>query len=292
MYELIKISEHDAYVDCPAKIGIVKTGEGHAVTIDSGSDKDAGKKVLKHIDAEGLKLDAVFATHSHADHIGGCKLLQDRTGCRVFAAGIECDITNHTALEPALLYGGFPLADLQHKFLMAQESVCEKLTPDVLPDGFEIIPLPGHSFDMIGIKTADGNVFLGDVVSAEETLKKYGIAFMMDVGAHLDTLEKLKTLDGKMFVPAHSPATDDIASLAQVNIDATIESAEKIVELCAQPVCFDKLLQGVFNAYGITMNTMQFALMGSTVRSYLAYLANTGKVKYFFDDNIMYWEKA
>ena len=44
MYELIKISEHDYYIDCPAKTGVVLTGNNEAVLIDSGSDKDAGKK--------------------------------------------------------------------------------------------------------------------------------------------------------------------------------------------------------------------------------------------------------
>ena len=44
MYELIQLTEHDYYIDCPAKIGLVKTGDDEAVLIDSGSDKDAGKR--------------------------------------------------------------------------------------------------------------------------------------------------------------------------------------------------------------------------------------------------------
>jgi len=51
--ELIKITDLCYYVDSPAKIGIIKTGESEVCLIDSGSDKDAGKKVLKHLDANG-----------------------------------------------------------------------------------------------------------------------------------------------------------------------------------------------------------------------------------------------
>ena len=45
MYELIRVSEHDYYFQSPAKIGLVLTGEREAVLIDSGSDRDAGRKV-------------------------------------------------------------------------------------------------------------------------------------------------------------------------------------------------------------------------------------------------------
>ena len=75
MYELIQVSEHDYYIDCPAKIGLIKTGDAEVILIDSGSDKDAGKKILKILDANAWVLKAVYNTHSHADHIGGNKLM-------------------------------------------------------------------------------------------------------------------------------------------------------------------------------------------------------------------------
>lgn len=66
--------------------------------------------------------------HSHADHIGGNQYLQKRTGCRIYAPGIECSFTRHPILEPISLYGGYPPKDLKHKFLMAQESEAQYLT--------------------------------------------------------------------------------------------------------------------------------------------------------------------
>ena len=71
MYELIQVSESCYYIQSPAKIGLVKTGEDRVVLIDSGNDKDAGKKIRKHLDANGWTLEAIFNTHSHADHLGG-----------------------------------------------------------------------------------------------------------------------------------------------------------------------------------------------------------------------------
>ena len=53
MYELIQISNTAYYIDCPAKIGLIRLNQTDVCLIDSGSDKDAGKKVLKHLDANG-----------------------------------------------------------------------------------------------------------------------------------------------------------------------------------------------------------------------------------------------
>ncbi len=191
MYELIQVSEQSYYIQSPAKIGLVKLNEQDVCLIDSGNDKDAGKKVKRILDANGWRLTAIYNTHSHADHIGGNKYLQGQTGCKIYAPGIECAFTRYPILEPSLLYGGYPCKELRHKFLMAQESDSQELTPACLPEGFEIIPLPGHFFDMVGFRTADDVVYLADCLSSKETLDKYKIGFIYDVAAYLDTLEKL-----------------------------------------------------------------------------------------------------
>ena len=288
MYELIQVSENAFYLDCPAKIGLVQT-EGGLVAIDSGSDKDAGKKVLKAVQARGQTLTAICSTHSHADHIGGNHYLQEQTGCAIYAPAIERDFTEHPLLESAFLYGGFPLDALRRKFLLAQESRAALLPEGALPGGLKAIPLPGHSFNMVGYRTAEDVVYLADCLAARETLDKYGLAFLWDVAAYLDTLEQVKTMEARCFVPAHAPATEDIAPLAQYNIDATLAAGELIAGLCREPVLFEELLRGIFDHYGTTLNPQQYVLVGSTLRSYLAWLQKLGRVNAVFEDNRMLW---
>ena len=292
MFELVQITENCFYIQSPAKIGLVKLGGSEVCLIDSGNDKDAGRKVRQLLDANGWKLTAIYNTHSNADHIGGNKYLQAQTGCRIFAPGIDCAFTRYPLLEPSFLYGGYPSKDLRHKFLMAQESSAEFLTEEDLPAGFSMIPLPGHFFDMVGFRTPDDVVFLADCLSSRETLEKYRIGFIYDVAAYLKTLENVKAMQAAMFVPAHAAATEDISDLAQYNIGTVLEIAGRIMELCREPMCFEAILQKLFLAYGLTMNFEQYVLVGSTVKSYLSWLKDTGKVTALFENGMLLWCQA
>lgn len=292
MYELTLLTETSGYLESPAKIGLVRLSETEVCLIDSGGDKDAGRKVRQLLEKEGWTLSAIYNTHSNADHIGGNRYLQGQTGCKVYAPGMECCFTNHPVLEPALLYGGRPPMELRHKFLLAQESDALPLTAEVLPEGMSLIPLPGHFLDMAGFRTADGVVYLADCLSSRETLDKYRIGFIYDVGAYLDTLEMVKTLDGAWFVPAHAPAAREIAPLAQYNIDAVNRIADHLLVLCREPLSFETLLRRVFVEYQLTMTFEQYALVGSTVRSYLSWLHDAGRMDAFFEDGRLLWRTS
>ena len=141
MYELIHALGSTYYIDCPAKMGLWIDGSD-ACLIDAGGDKDAAKKVLKVIAAQGWTLKAIINTHSHADHIGGNQHLQKTAGCRIYAHGMEADFTRHPLLEPSLLYGGYPHKELHHKFLMAQPSDVTPMDDPAFPAALEILPCP------------------------------------------------------------------------------------------------------------------------------------------------------
>ena len=292
MYELIQVSEQSYYIQSPAKIGLVKLNEQDVCLIDSGNDKDAGRKVRQILDANGWRLTAIYNTHSNADHIGGNKYLQGQTGCKIYAPGIDCAFTRRPVLEPSFLYGGYPCKELRHKFLMAQESDARELTQESLPEGFEIIPLPGHFFDMVGFRTPDDVVYLADCLSSRETLDKYQIGFIYDVAAYLNTLEMVKSLRADMFIPAHAAASEDVTDLAQYNIDKVLEIADKIIGICHEPLCFEAILQKLFADYGLTMNFEQYVLVGSTVRSYLAWLKDIGKLSAVFERHMLLWQRV
>ena len=116
-----------------------------------------------------------------------------------------------------------------------------------------IVKCPVCGAGMVGYRDADDVVYLADCLSSAETLEKYQIGFVYDVAAYLDTLETVKNLTARQFVPAHAPAAEQIAPLAQQNIDKVHEIAERITALCREPLCFEQLLQKLFEAYDLSM---------------------------------------
>ena len=289
MYDLNQVGESTFYMDSPANVGFF-TDKNKVYLIDGGSDKDAAKKALKHIESRGWTLEAVICTHSHADHAGGCALLQQRTGCKIYAAGVSAAIIKYSYLEPTYLYGGFAMKDLRSKFIMSPPCGCEELTPDVLPDGLEYTHIDGHDFEQTALKTCDGVWFVGDSVVSAETLSKYKIPFLYDIAEQLNTLQKLTELKGRLFIPAHCPPTEDITELARINAENIREVSETIKRLCSAGLTIDELLERLFAKFGIKLYLTQYALVGFTTRSYLSWLYEKGEIKPVFEGTRLLWK--
>lgn len=290
MFELVQVGERSYFINCPAKIGVYKIDNNNVYLIDSGNDKDAGRKVRKILDENGWSLKAIINTHSNADHIGGNHYLQQNTNCKIFTNGIETAFTRYPILETSFLYGGYPCRDLRHKFLLAEKSNAVDVTDESFPEELEIIPLPGHFFDMIGIRTPDNIVFLADCISSQSTLSKYQISFIYDIDAYLKTLDKVENMKADFFVPAHAEASKDIKDLVCINRKKVFEIADRLISICNIPLNFDLILQKIFTEYNLTMNFEQYVLVGSTVRSYLSWLKDTGKIKAYFECNQLLWQ--
>lgn len=292
MYELIQIGDKSYYINCPSKIGVYQQTETEVYLIDSGNDKDAGKKVRRILEEKGWTLKGIMNTHSHADHVGGNAYLQQQTGCKVFAGGIEAAFTEDPILEPTSLYAGYPCKDLRHKFLMAAGSKAVDFTDEDFPKEVEVIPLPGHSFHMVGFGLPDGTVFLGDCIAGESTLAKYQISFIYNVEEYLKTLDLVENMEGKIFVPSHVEPSESVKELVHLNRAKVYEIADAITGLLKEPMRTEELLKKIFDSYELVMNFEQYVLIGSTLRSYLSWLKDQGKLAVEFKENYLYWRSV
>lgn len=288
--ELVSVRAKTYYIKNATNIGIYKIDDENVYLIDAGNDKDAGKKILKIVTEQGWKVVGIITTHSNADHIGGAKVIQERTGCPVFANGIEKSFTEYPLLEPSFLYGGFPFKSLRNKFLLA--SSCNTLPlNENIPGCLEYFSLKGHFFDMIGIKTSDDVYFLGDSIFSPVTINKYHLFFIYDVREFLNTLDYLSTLEGSFFIPSHADGVSDISQLIKINRDKVIEILDFIYNICGKGITFEQILKCVFDEYKLEMNANQYVLVGSTIKSYLSYLSDENKISYEFIDNEMLWKQ-
>ncbi len=287
--ELKQVGSKTYYIENPTNIGIYNIDDNNVYIIDSGNDKEAGKKIIKIVEEQGWCIKGIINTHSNADHIGGNKVIQERLNVPIYAHGIEKSFTEFPILETSFLYGGYPFKDLRNKFLLAKESNVIEIDNN-LPEGLEYINIKGHYFDMIGIKTSDNIYFLGDSLFSEETINKYHLFFIYDIQEYLNTLDYLSTLEGNLYIPSHCEATSDISNLIELNRNIINEISNKIYELC-HDITFEELLKKVFDEYNLVMNPNQYVLCGSTIRSYLSYLYDNDKIEYYFKDNMMFWKQ-
>jgi len=287
--KLKQISGNTWYIPAPVNIGVC-INDNRAILIDSGNDREAGRQISKLLGEQGLELELIINTHSNADHIGGNAFLQKKTGCRIAASRLESAFIQDPVLEPAYLFGGFPSTEMRNKFLMAKPSTVTDVIPSTgtIPGtDLEVIPLPGHFFDMIGIRTPDDVAFIADSLFPENVISKYHIVFLYDIRAQLETLNRLETLQADHYLPSHGKLTADIRSLIDTNRKKIEEIIGRLLDICRNPVTVDDVFQAVCRAYAIELNPSQYVLVNSTVKSYLAYLIDGGKLEMDFHDGRM-----
>lgn len=356
---LVQLTDHTWLIPGPTNIGVVER-DGEAWLIDSGNDKEHGRKIRKALDERGWSLQGIVNTHSNADHIGGNDYLQRQTGCEIWASPVESAFIEYPRLEPAFLWGGYPVKELFSKFFEAKPSKVTHpiefeagqtnakagnkeakpgkssdgkgsgkglgksgggngggsrkkgagggngrggggggLPPETegvdwkeIAAGMRAVRLPGHFFDMIGVLSDDGVFFLGDALFGPKVLEKYRIPFIYDVRSYKETIGRVREIDAAHYVVSHGEPTSDIGETADVNL-ALLEGVEAaLLEITGREKGFDEILKAVCDRYGIELDIGQYVLVGTTVRSFLSYLYNEGKLGYEFRENRMYWMKA
>ncbi len=291
MFCLKQVGENTFYVESFANVGVFVYGK-KCCFIDSGGDKSSAERALSLIEERGLTLEKVFLTHSHADHIGGAAFLREKTGCGVYAPGACVPLVEYTSLGPVTLFGGFPTEEMSSRLIMSAPCECQKLTENVLPNGLEYVHIDGHDFEQVAFRTNDEVWFCADGVVGESILQSYKIAFMHNVGEHLSSLERLKTLEGKLFIPAHDKPVEDIKPLADKNIENVHFVLDKIKEFCKNGVTIDELLEKIFGEFHIKLYLTQYELVGHTARSCLAYLKKKGEIACIYQGARLLWKTS
>ncbi len=290
MYELVQVGEKTFYIACPSKVGIYKITESTICLVDSGLDKDAAKKIYKVIQEHNWNISFIINTHSHADHIGGNAFFQEKTHCPIYCVGADKMFIEFPELEASYLFGGFPNKDLRNKFFYSAKSNVSELTQEMIPKGLKIIRLDGHSFSQIGIKTDDNVWFLADAITGERIIEKYHVIFLADVRKSFESLKKIKSLTGSLFIPSHGDVLKDVTNLAQINIDKMNEIIHLLLLICKEATSSETVIKLIFDHFGLSMSFAQNVLVGSTIKSYLSYLYDEGKLEVIFIDNILLWK--
>ena len=260
--------------------------DNNVCVIDTGNSKDFGKIIDKVLIENNWNLKFIINTHSHADHIGGNRYLQNKYNCKIYTSKVECFFVNEPLLEPAMLYSANPARDMHSHLLKAGSSCCEDISLCNI-EGIKIINLEGHSLGQIGVVTEDEVCFVGDAYTSEKILNKYAIQYVYDIEKYLKTLEFLKTTSYKYYVPAHGEIETDCKNTIDININNIMNIENEIIETISEGISYNEFMKKIFSNYNIRMNMIQYHLINATIKSFLTKLEKENKIEFIFTNNEM-----
>jgi glyoxylase-like metal-dependent hydrolase (beta-lactamase superfamily II) len=285
-----------------SNIGLV-VEDGQGLLVDAGLDKDSARQALRVVEAMDVELAAVFLTHAHADHFGGAAYLQRRLDVPLYAPALEAAMMENPIIEPIYLFSGAaPIEELRGKFTLAPACQIDHVVPfqgtapeavEIGPFPVDVVPLPGHSLNQVGV--AVGTVlFCADAVFPAETLKKHKVIFCVDMDTTIATLERLPDLPYDQFAPGHGPAyaADEIGPICAANRERMEEVRAQVHDaLEAGPQGTASLVRHVAGHFKLRLRTpTSFFLTRAPVLAALSSLESAGQVTAKMKDNRLLWK--
>lgn len=277
MFKLIQCAESTYYLKCFANTGVYYLGNGEVILIDSCDHKKSYTDLDAQLEERGWRVKLIINTHAHVDHIFGDRFFKEKYGCEVCSSRIESHMTDISDIEGRIYFNAVPINRQNNYFFKPVSTFSKPLSDVKLPEGFEILPLPGHTFSMIGVKTPDNVWFLGDAVLSKGTFESYKLPFFFDVNESIKTQKMLTSLKGKLFVPSHSPACEDIAPLALYNADC-LEKLKDYFLSISDGRTVEEIFALCCKELGMKFGMDQFGKLIFTVKCFLQALIDDGKL--------------
>jgi glyoxylase-like metal-dependent hydrolase (beta-lactamase superfamily II) len=164
------------------------------------------------IEALGVKLsdiNLIISTHSHSDHIGGNKFIQDESGCDIAIHRIgKHFIDTHDDWATWWRYYGHAA-----EFFNATQALEDGDTIVIGPHEFRVVYTPGHAADGVVLYKQKEKILISSDALWENDMP--GMTLRVEGSTALfrfeESLEKIKELDIRMVYPGHGRPFDTVA---------------------------------------------------------------------------------
>lgn len=292
--ELIKLNGGSYYIDAPTNIGVYVFKNKNCLLIDTGINNTQARKIDDILKENTLHVKYIINTHSHIDHCGGDRYFTgEYPGCVVYASPLERVYMENSMLYPSMLFSSSPIKELWKE--KNKINVDFEVEPGILKlndEKLQIISLPGHSPQGIGIITPDRVCYLGDSIFSEEKIEKYSLPYLYSVQESIDTLKSIESVDSDYFVIGHSDKyykKDELSSLIDLNLKNIYSYIEEIKELLEQPLTREELFENILILHNLKSDIWQYHIYLSSLSSFISYLHDENIISSSIEDGKLYY---
>ena len=289
MFEIKKLKGNTFYFEAFSNVGIYAPDGKNALLTDACDHPRMVKSLDNQLGEMGFSVSCIIDTHGHVDHICGNKFFQQKYGCRLFSSEKEQAFIKYPSLESEFYYAGVDVKKTNNPYLLTEPSVTELIDRKNPPMGVEIVELPGHGFEMIGVITGDNVFFMADSIVSAKTWDEYRLPFFNNVNESIATLEKVKGIKADIYVPAHASPAESIEELADYNIKMFKEKKELTLSLC-EGRSFDMIFEEYAKIEGFKIRADRYPMFAVMVRNLLQSLVEDEKIHAVYDNHRLIYE--
>jgi glyoxylase-like metal-dependent hydrolase (beta-lactamase superfamily II) len=275
--------------------GILETGDGGCLIVDTGNSEDSGKKILKSCRAANLEPRAIINTHSHADHYGGNAYLVKQLEIPVYAPIFEEAILHYPILEPIYLWNGARAPkELHNKFLLSAPSPAKVLNEagkrKIAGLEIELLEVSGHAHIQFAVLAGEV-LFAADAVFGANILEKYPLSFMVDIENAREAIETVRYSGAKIILPGHGEPTTEINALCDANLAALENANQAVLRACAETATTPEILARVCNTLSVIMTDLtRYVLNQTAVLAHLTDLEERRLIRRSIVQNTLVWQ--
>ena len=313
---IIELSSGVYVIPATTNVGVVTTesisSNGSSIEvylIDSGCTEIDGEYVLDVLKAffeqqgQSFTVKAIITTHGHADHCGAHNFLKQETGCELWAAKHEQGAMETPIIQGTVLWGGYPPHEMRTLFFMPSPTYLDHIiNPDEIIElsggrRLSFMELTGHSYEnqcvIISDKKDKKVIFPGDNIFPRNEIINHWIPLILNPVQYMESLDKLCAIEHVDWcIPSHGDFLKrNINEAAELNKIAIISTRTCILDSLKtkKRLTTEEIVKYVADKNEMQLSFSQYALVSSTVKSYIAVMHDAREIKMEVSDNKLYF---
>lgn len=277
--------------------------------VDSGCTDIDGEYVLEVLKAffelqeRKFTVKAILLTHGHPDHCGAANFIKQQTNCKISSLKTEQGPMETPLIQTVSLWGSYPPHEMRTLFFMPQPTCVDSFISQEnviqLSDEriISFMPLSGHSFGSVCIIVTDkkghNTLFPGDNIFPRNEIMEHWVPLISNPVDFMDSLDKLCSIKNVDWcIPSHGDFLKrNIEEAAELNKIAILSTRMCILEVLKSKkrLTTEDIVKYVADKNEFKMGLSQFALVHSTVKSYLSVMHDAREIVMEVADNKLYF---